>query len=66
MSAKVDVAPPALGLTVEKACAALGIGYDFWRDHVEHEIRIVRRGKRKIVPVSELQKWLDKNAEAIQ
>jgi hypothetical protein len=56
---------PALGLSVEQACAALGVGWDFWREHIEADVRIVRVGRRKIVPVSELRRWLDQHAEAV-
>ena len=65
MSAReVDVAAvPRLALSVEEACAALGVSWDFWSEHVAPELRIVRRGRRKLVPVSELQRFLEHNAE---
>jgi hypothetical protein len=56
-------ATPALALSIEGACAALGVSWGVWRDHVEPEIRIVRLGRRKLVPVTELQRWLDQRAE---
>jgi hypothetical protein len=52
-----------LALNVEEACAALGVSWDFWHDHIAPEVRIVRRGRRKLVAVSELQRWLDRNSE---
>jgi len=55
---------PRLALSVQEACEALGVGWDFWRATIEHEVRIVRRGRRKLVPVAELEAWLDRNAEA--
>lgn len=63
MSAKLRPEIPALGLTIAQAQAALSVGDEFWREHVAHEIRLVRLGSRKIVPVSELQRWLDAHAE---
>jgi hypothetical protein len=56
---------PVLGLSVEEACGSLGVSWDFWRANVEPDVRIVRVGRRKIVPVSALQEWLDKRAEAV-
>lgn len=56
---------PALALTIEDACNALSVSHDFWTEHIAHEVRIVRRGRRKIVPVTELQRWLDANAESV-
>lgn len=48
-----------LSLTVAEACEALGVSWDFWREQVALEVRIVRRGRRKLVPVAELERWLD-------
>ena len=50
-------------LAVGEACEWLGVSWDFWREHVAPEVRIVRRGRRKLVPVRELERWLDANAE---
>ena len=52
-----------LALDVGEACAALGVGWDFWQEHVAPEVRIVRRGRRKLVAVAELTRWLEDNAE---
>ncbi len=53
---------PALALSIEQACAALGVSWDTWREHIEPDVRIVRLGRRKLVPVRELEKWLDEHA----
>lgn len=54
---------PRLALTIEEACEALGVSPGFWREHVADEVPLVRRGRRKLVAVSALQAWLDRNAE---
>ena len=59
-------APPRTALSIEEACASLGVSEDFWREHIEPEIRLVRVGRRKIVPTASLEKWLDERAEAIR
>jgi excisionase family DNA binding protein len=64
MSAPVST-PPALALSIEQACASLGVSWDTWRAHIEPEVRIVRLGRRKLVPVAELEKWLDQHAESV-
>ena len=56
---------PALALTVEQACDALSIGYDTWKERVEPEIRLVAFGRRKVIPVVELERWLDAHAENV-
>jgi excisionase family DNA binding protein len=61
-----NVAPvPRLGLSIEEACSALGVSWDTWHSHIEPDIRIVRIGRRKLVPVTELQRWLTDNAEQL-
>jgi hypothetical protein len=54
---------PKLALSIEEACKALGITWDLWNVHVAHEVRIVRLGRRRLVPVAELQRWLGEHAE---
>ena len=56
---------PRLAVSVGEACDALGVGWDFWQEHVAPEVRIVRRGRRKLIPVSELARWLEDNAELV-
>ena len=56
---------PRVALSIQEACAALGCSWDFWREHVEPEVRIVRRGRRRLVPVTELTRWLEAHAEAV-
>jgi hypothetical protein len=56
---------PRLALDVAEACEALGVSWDFWQQHVAAEVRMVRRGRRKLVPVRALEAWLDENAHAI-
>ena len=59
--------PPArrierLALSKSEAAEALGVSVDFLEDHVLHELRIVRRGRRRLIPVRELERWLDESA----
>jgi hypothetical protein len=56
---------PRLALSVDEACQALGVSWDFWHEHVAPEVRIVRRGRRKLIPVAELERWLADSAEAV-
>jgi hypothetical protein len=56
------VAVQALAYGVTDAAAALGMSADFFVAHVAPELRWVRRGRKKVVAVAELQRWLDSNA----
>jgi excisionase family DNA binding protein len=51
-----------LALSKREAAAALGVSVDFLEEHVLHELRIVRRGRRRLIPVRELERWLDSSA----
>lgn len=56
-------APLRLGLTVEEAARAVGVSESSFKRHVQPELRIVRRGRLRIIPVPEIERWLDGNAE---
>jgi hypothetical protein len=56
---------PRLALSVDECCASLGCSWDFWNEHVAGEVKVVRRGRRKLIPIAELQRWLDENAELL-
>jgi hypothetical protein len=55
-------APPRLGLTVEEAAKAVGMSESSFKRHVQPELRIVRRGGLRIIPVPEIERWLEGNA----
>lgn len=54
--------PPRLGLTVEEAAKAVGMSESSFKRHVQPELRIVRRGSLRIIPVREIERWLEGNA----
>jgi hypothetical protein len=59
-----ELAPiPRLALTREQAAAALGMSLDSFERHVQPTLRLVRRGRMRLVPVGELERWLGENAE---
>ena len=53
---------PRLALSKTEAADALGVSVDFLEEHVLHELKIVRRGRRRLIPLTELQRWIDNNA----
>ena len=63
MSEIPRVAPiPRLALSREEAAAALGMSLNSFERHVQPTIRLVRLGRMRLVPVSELERWLGENA----
>lgn len=53
---------PRLGLTIEEAAEAVGVSESSFKRHVQPELRIVRRGRLRIVPIPEIERWLEGNA----
>jgi len=54
---------PRLALTREEAAAAIGMSLDSFERHVQPTLRLVRLGRMRLVPIGELQRWLDEHAE---
>jgi len=54
---------PRIALTPSEAAASIGVGPDFFNEHVAPELKIVRRGRKRLVPVQELEQWIARNAE---
>ena len=44
---------------------SLGMSLDSFERHVQPELRLIRHGKLRLVPVAELERWANENAEAV-
>jgi excisionase family DNA binding protein len=53
---------PRLALTRGEAAAALGLSLDSFERYVQGELPLIRRGRLRLVPVRELERWLELNA----
>lgn len=58
----MNTAAGRLALSPAEAAAALGVSRDFLDHHILPELRIVRRGRRRLIPLRELDRWLDEHA----
>jgi hypothetical protein len=63
MARKLTRPIPALALTPVEAAAAIGVGPDFFDTEIRSELRLIRRGRKALIPVSELERWLAENVE---
>lgn len=54
--------PPRLALTPAEAAQSIGCGEDFFTEHIRPELRLVHRGRKVLVSISELQRWLEANS----
>jgi hypothetical protein len=51
-----------LALTKAELAAALGVSIEFVAEHVWPELRLVRRGRKTLVAVTEAERWLEESA----
>ncbi len=56
---------PRLALSPNEAAAVLGVSRDYFDEHVIDELRVVRRGRRILVALTELERWLDRSAARV-
>jgi hypothetical protein len=57
---------PRVALSRQEAAVALGMSLDSFERHVQPELRLIRRGKLRLIPVAELERWATDNAESIR
>lgn len=57
-----NLAGGRLALSKPEAAEALGVSVDTLERHVLGELRVVRRGRLVLIPVRELEAWLEHNA----
>lgn len=49
-------------LSPVEAAESLGVSRDFFDKHVLLELRVIRKGRKVLVPVSELTRWVNTSA----
>jgi excisionase family DNA binding protein len=53
---------PRLAFSMDEAAEALSVSRDFLDQHIRHELRLIRRGRKVLVSVRELERWLEQSA----
>lgn len=54
--------PTRVALSVDEAALAVGVSRDSFERYVLPELRVVRIGRRLVIPLKELDRWVDRNA----
>jgi excisionase family DNA binding protein len=62
---KLGAPIPRVALTPAEAAAALGVGPDFFDQNIRPELKVIRRGSKRLIPVAELERWCSENAERV-
>ncbi len=57
--------PPRLALTVDEAADAIGVSESLFYRDVLPELKVVRLGRKRIIQVGELERWLSARAERV-
>ncbi len=52
----------ALALSIEDAAVALSISRDSFERHVAPHLRLLSVGRRLVVPVRELERWIERSS----
>jgi hypothetical protein len=45
------------------AAEAVGMSLDSFERHAQADLKLIRRGRLRLVPVAELERWVRENAE---
>jgi excisionase family DNA binding protein len=51
-----------LAVSKRQAAQLLAVSEDYLDEHIRPEIRVVRRGRRVLFPMKELDRWLEQHA----
>jgi excisionase family DNA binding protein len=54
--------PTPLAISLREAAETLGVSLDYFDKHVRPDLKVVRRGHRVLVPVREIERWLERHA----
>jgi hypothetical protein len=58
----VAITAPAVAVTRGTAAQMLGMSLTTFEQHVQPHIKLIRRGRLRLVPVRELERWVEQNA----
>lgn len=61
----VTLAFAPIALAKPQAAAALGVSTDSFERYIQADVRCIRRGRLRLYPVAELERWADANAERL-
>lgn len=63
MSDRLSIVTTPIAVSRETAAAMLAMSVDSFERHCQPELKIIRKGRMRLIPVSELIAWAERNAE---
>jgi hypothetical protein len=61
----VSITAIAVAVDRETAAAMLGMSLTSFEGQVQPEIKLIRRGRLRLVPVKELERWVEATSEKL-
>ncbi len=55
-------APARVALTRAEAATSVGVSVDFFEQHIQPDLRVIREGRKVLIPVAELERWVTERA----
>lgn len=65
MKAQTPAPVPRVALTRQEAALSLGVSLSTFAEHIQPQLKLVRIGSVRLVPVRELERWVDREATAV-
>ena len=65
MSTRPVIAIMPITLTKAEAATALSMSIDSFERYVQPHVRCIRKGRLRLFPIAELERWADENAEGL-
>jgi predicted DNA-binding transcriptional regulator AlpA len=64
-ASKLQAPIPRVALELPEAAAALGMSPSSFARYVRPQVRLIRKGALVLVPLAELERWAQENAEHV-
>jgi hypothetical protein len=61
---EITIAMSPVAVSRTDAARALGVSLGFFETEIQHELRLVRRKSKVLVPVADLERWLGRELRA--
>lgn len=65
MKAQRTAPVPRVALTREEAALSLGVSLSFFAEHIQPQLKLIRIGSVRLVPLRELERWAEQQAQAV-
>jgi excisionase family DNA binding protein len=56
---------PRRALTPDEAATSIGVGRSFFYEHILPDLRVIRLGRKRLIPMRELEAWTERAASRI-